>query len=237
MVNRLARLAKVAPLLIFAIGLIIYAGKSEATKGVNRQSFVATYQVARLKPGKAPVIQEIQILAAKGSGEYKLVKYYPTTGLTRTLIATKDSVHEVKPDSLQYVDKAWTDDMRRHFYSPKHLMSSAEFVREETVCGLKTLVLRGEGDGDWIEKHYALQMGATALKTVIFLGNGEYIVNEGINVQFRDVSDDEIGLPNLSRRFDDAEQKEKTFRAAGASDFADALQQKIDDEKKALGIR
>jgi len=58
-------------------------------------------------------------------------------------------------------------------------------------------VLRGEGSGDWIEKYYAPETGGTALKTVMNTNNGGYRITEAINVQFRDVSDDEVALPNL----------------------------------------
>jgi hypothetical protein len=182
MMKRLARFGRIAPLLVFAIGLTMYIGKSTASKRETPKSFVATYQVTRVKPNSSPVVNEIQILVAKATGEYKLTKYYTSKGATRTLVATKDSVYEIQPDCLQYFDKAWTEETRQHFYSAKHLRSSPEFAREEVVCGLNTLVLRGVDNADWIEKYYAPQMGGRPLKTVIHLGNDEYIVNEAISI-------------------------------------------------------
>lgn len=115
-----------------------------------------------------------------------------------------------------------------------------EFVREEFVAGLKTYVHRAvhaDGSGAWIENFYAPETGLTALKTVMHHGDGAEYVIEAINVQFRDVSDEEVALPNLPIRFDSAEQMVKDSRLNGNAEAADQLAKQIELAKQKHSVR
>lgn len=195
----LTRFGKIIAVLMFVIGVSLYLNKVMAGKPVKNvpRSFVATYTVTNVQNGAEPVVSEIQIHTVKSTGDYKFTSYDVKTGATRNLIAAGDSVYEIKADGIRYSGIAWTEEMREKMRSSQFLRSSPQFVREETVAGMRTFVLRGEGSGDWIEKYYAPETGGTALKTVMNTNNGGYRITEAINVQFRDVSDDEVALPNL----------------------------------------
>jgi len=67
---------------------------------------------------------------------------------------------------------------------------------------------------------------------VLYHGNGSYTVIEAISVQFRDVSDDEVRLPDLPIRFADAEQRINEYGSGGAAGASDKLKDQVNKEKQ-----
>jgi hypothetical protein len=232
MKKRLIQLSKIAAVLVFAVGLILFIQAGIATQAKASKSFVVTYKVSNIEADNKPVIEEIRVQSVKATGEYKMTIYYLPSGKTAEYIATQDSVYEVKTDSLQYFGKALSSELNNNFRSAAFLKTHPNFSREEKICDLTTYVLHTQDGDAWIEGYSAVETGNTQLKTVLYHGNGSYTVIEAISVQFRDVSDDEVRLPDLPVKFNKADQRVDEYRNGGAVGAGNNLKNQIDKKKQ-----
>lgn len=230
--KRLIQLTKIIAVIVFAVGASLFIKAAIADQDRTPKSFLITYRVSRLETNSAPVVEEIRVQTVKPTGEYKLSIYYLASGKAVDYVANQDSVYEIKSDSLQYFGDALSPELRKNFQSRAFLKSHPNFSREEAVCGLTTYVLHTQDGDEWIEGYSAPETGNIALKTVLYHGNGSYTVIEAISVQFRDVPDDEVRLPDLPVRFDTAEQRINEYGNGGAGGASDKLKNQVDKEKQ-----
>ena len=232
MKKRLIQLSKIVAVLVFAVGLVLFIQSGIATQAKASKSFVVTYKVSNIEADAKPVVEEIRVKSVKATGEYKQTFYYLQSGRTAEYVATQDSVYEVKTDSLQYFGKALSPELNNNFRSPAFLKNHPNFSREEKICDLTTYVLHTQDGDAWIESYSAIETGNTPLETVLYHGNGGYTVIEAVSVQFRDVSDDEVRLPDLPVKFNKAEQKVDEYRNGGAVGPGNNLKNQIDKKKQ-----
>lgn len=230
--KRLIQLSKITAVVVFAVGASLLIKAAIADQDRTPKSFLITYKVSRIETNIAPVVEEIRVQAVRPNGEYKLSIYYLASGKTVEYVAGRDSVYEIKSDSLQYFGNALSPELRKSFQSPAFLKSHPNFSREESVCGLTTYVLHTQDGDEWIEGYSAPETGNIPLKTVLYHGNGSYTVIEAISVQFLDVPDGEVRLPDLPVRFDAAEQRVNEYGNAGAGGASDKLKSQVDKEKQ-----
>ena len=230
--KRLIQISKIVAVVVFAVGSSLFINAAITNQTRPQKSFVITYKVSRLETNSTPVVEEIRVQTVKATGEYKLTTYYLASGKMRDYVATQDSVYEIKSDSLQYFGKALPPELRKNFQSMAFLKSHPNFSRVESVCGLTTYVLHTQDGDEWIEGYSATETGNIPLKTVLYHGNGSYTAIEAISVQFRDVSDDEVGLPDLPVRFDEAENRVNEYINGGAVGASDKLREQVDKQKQ-----
>ena len=234
MKTRLIRLGKIVAVLTFVVGLSLFIN-AMAKRPASPRSFVVTYnQTEKDTNGKA-VVKAIEVRVVKATGEQKYTTYKFVSGITRTTVSTLEDIYEIKPESLEYYNsmEGW-DRIDQAFRSAIVHKSHPEFVREEQVAELNTYVHRvGKPDSNsWVETFYATETGATPLKTVIHNDSGSEIMIEAINIQFREVSDEEVRLPDLPVRFDKAEKLVNEYRDMGNMSAADALVNHIESAKQ-----
>jgi|GEM_PF-2029448 len=220
---QVTKLMQLCSLLLLILGVAVFAGaliKRERAKPEKPVPFVVTYQhYRRTQNSVTPTGMTVKVVNAERA--WREVTFY--TGGARTEDGSDgESCFNVSGDSLQYQqeDNTFTD----QFNSEVALRNNPEFVRTETVAGLTTFVLRSrENDGFWFEQWYSPKTGGLALKLVVHDTMSERIT-EAVSVQFRDVSEQEVSLPPLPVRLDDAEKEVLRLRSGGEHETADRLE-------------
>jgi hypothetical protein len=163
------------------------------------------------------------------TGEWKETRYSFKDGKISTWGAASDGLYLISGNSRQYFGENNIEGARLAMRSAEGLKASTAFKRTEQLLGLTTYVIKDPNPVWDIEVNYAPETGATPLKHVIHAnsGDGESFVEvkEAVNLEFRDLSEDEVKLPDLPVRFEVAEQKAKDLKAAGQLERADSLLQ------------
>ena len=223
---QLTKVMQLCSVLLLILGVAVFAGaliKRERAKPEKPVPFVVTYQhYRRTQDSVTPTGMTVKVVNAERA--WREVTFY--AGGARTEDGSDGvSCFKVSGDSLQYQQEDNT--FTGQFNSEVALRNNPEFVRTETVAGLTTFVLRSrENDGFWFEQYYSPKTGGLVLKLVVHDTVSERIT-EAVSVQFRDVSDQEVSLPPLPVRFDDAERSVDQFRSAGNHEQGDALDTSI----------
>lgn len=240
--TRLMQIYKAIAVAAFVLGGAYYVyvatsgrAKPTVTQSGQPTSFVLTSKTFKVKSGIEGAVEQIRVQTVKATGEHKLSVYHLATGKTEEYFATQEAIYEVKPDSLQYSGPALPQFMSTQLRSAEFLRSSASFKGEEKICGLTAYVRRTQEAQGWIEIHNAPETGAIPLKTAVCSKDGSCDIIEAISVQFRDISDDEVKLPSLPVRYDQAERKAQTYRQVGAVGTADNLQRGIEADRQRSG--
>ncbi|MEN3331424.1 MAG: hypothetical protein V7641_789 [Blastocatellia bacterium] len=234
---RIINLSKAMSVIVFIAGIVFFTGSKLSSRQPSSKSYSVTYQVSSIQNGSPPIVEMIQIRTAKATGEYKTITYHLGSGKITEVIATKDSVYNIKTDSLQFLGLAWPPETRKANISLTSDTSNPGFVREEKVCGLTTYVYHTQNGDSWADQYFAVGIVGTPLKSVVYEGDGSYRIIEAINVQFRDILDDEMNLPDLPIKFDEAEVWLSNLQNNGANEITNTLKQQIDMEKHRLGIQ
>ena len=232
MKNRIGRVAWIIVVLVFAAGVAVFANAIHAARSAEPKSFVVTYLVSN---NGAPT--SIRTEFVKATGEWKSTAYGLGSVGTRTLVGTVAAQYEIGTVSIDFLTSADVEQVRnleKAFRTIAFHKNHPDFVREEYVAGLKTYVHRGvepDGSGAWVENFYAPETGLTSLKTVMHHSEDSEFVIQAISVQFREVLDYEVALPNLPVKFDKAEQVVEDSRRANPQ-VADELTSQIERAKQ-----
>jgi len=223
--------------IILACGLALFTGsfvrarlsKEPVAKIVEPRSFVIHYLLSRSRDENPPKPYGYEIRSVSSSGEWKETKYL-FDGAVSTLGATRDGLYSMVGDSKQYYGVYDLEKARSIPTDETSLRSDPAFTRVEQLLGLTTYVaVHRNGKEAELEVSHAVETGITPLK-VIIRGNREggskyHDVKEAINIEFRNLSDDEIRLPNLPIKFELAEQRYRLLKNAGHIHQADILQE------------
>ena len=231
MKTNIRRLRGLTALLVFAVGVVLFANSIQVTRITEGKPFIVTYLVS-----KNGLITSFRIHSVKASGEWKNTTYNLGSQGARTLIGTLDAQYEVGSDSVNYLGSVGQlQQLDKSFRLVSFHKNHPEFVREEYIAGFKTYVHRAVSPDDptfWVESSYAPEMGLVPLKTLRHYGEGNEFVSEAINIQFRDVADSEVALPNLPVSFDKIEQTVKDAQSSGDIEWADEQRKQIDLERR-----
>jgi len=187
---------QILAVLVFTVGMVLYAIARAPEQKNYPGSFTATFKVTRIEGKAAPVVEEMQVLVVRSTGEYKATKYYLKSGAVKEVFGTSDFIYLANKGSLKQSGNALPADLRQRFHSAQWHKTHPEFNREETICGLTAYVHRVEDSNGVVERWFAPETGSIALKTILGW-EGEQIIVEAISVQFRDVTEDEIKQPDL----------------------------------------
>ncbi|MGA9773076.1 MAG: hypothetical protein WBV94_28860 [Blastocatellia bacterium] len=232
---------KVMAILVFLCGTTLFTAKlirserAEAQEAANTiKSFIVQYVVSDSEDTNPPVPQEYRIRAVNSTGEWKETRY-SFDGKVSTLGASGEGVYIITGKARQYYGKNAPDMIRNTWRSEEDLTGDQQFIRTENLAGVKTFVLKQDLGNMESETNYALETGLTPLKTVIRAKpeTGKKLLNvtEAVNIEFRELSDKEVQLPDLPVRFDLVEEKIQSLLAAGHKSQADMLQQAINKLK------
>lgn len=112
--------------------------------------------------------------------------------------------------------------------SEEELKNSPQLVGTEEIAGLNTYILRINGAG--VEANYSPKTGMTVLKEMARDPKTSAILylQEAVSVEFRDLTTDEIKLPELPVKFDLVAHRIETMKAAHQDDKAAALSEAVD---------
>lgn len=215
---------------VFLGGLVAYIGARARSEPTPRKSFVIVFKVTDVDAKGQSTLRDIRVQTVKATGEYRLTVLNPAAQASVEYVATKDSIYEVKPDCLQFFGATPPAQMNRA-NTPSAMRALPTFVREETLCALNAFVFRSVDGESWIETYAAPETGDVILKNVTYYGGGEYTITEPISIQFRDVSDDEVKLPDLPKRFDKAERRSREYLNGGAAAAGESLRREVDKRR------
>ncbi|HXG64094.1 MAG TPA: hypothetical protein VNO70_03245 [Blastocatellia bacterium] len=223
---------KMVALLIFLCGLTLFSvsmiqsKRAETIAPKTPRSFVVHYLASRADNGGPLKPYEYRVRAVNSMGEWKETRY-SFDGKVSTWGAAKDGLQIISGNSRQYYGEYNPEVAKTAMRSEEVLKKHPQLTRIEEIAGLKTYILRNEyGD----EAGYSPETGVTTLKEVARSGPGSDTIihlQEALNVEFRELSENEVRLPDLPIRFDLAQQKAQALRAAGHHERADALEQGI----------
>lgn len=172
------KLALLASALVFVAGAAIYLPSvegrlvySQSVEKYSNKPFVIIFSRYRERtPEKSETM--IQLVNSRGKS---LVRRIGRDG--------RDFEHFVP----QFATGRWQD-----FTSPDYLRSTKNHTRTEQILGLTAYVFRQDLGGQTGEWWYAPETGPVALKEIIETPGADTIVTEAINIEFREVSDEEV---------------------------------------------
>lgn len=215
-------------------GSIIREHKSKKAAPKPPRSFVLQYLSSRSMDGSPMTPYEYAVRWVSATGEWKETRY-SFDGRVSSLGGASDGFYMVNGNSLQLYGQNDLDYAKNAFHSEEEFKASPQLTRVEPFLGLTAYVLKEDQPNMEIETSSSPETGVTALKRVMRTkpGSGtDYIeVKEAINLEFRELSEDEAHLPSLPIRFDLAEQKAKDLKAAGQFERAESLQRVIKELK------
>jgi len=120
------------------------------------------------------------------------------------------------------------------FYSPNDLRRDERYVRDDSVLGYETRVLRfpdDDGSG-YIENYYAPALHDLLLKTVS-VSEEATSVTEAVQIQLGEPSEDEFrSLPDWPIRFDRFEEKIEVMENAGNTAAAEQMRELLKQERQ-----
>ena len=221
---------RIISLILFVCGVTLFTGsviKARKAKNLAPRSFVVQYLVSRSENNNALTPCEYRVRWTSSTGEWKETRYSFKDGKVSTWGGAGDGLYLISGNSRQYFGDNNLESARVAMRSAEGFKSSPTFKRTEQLLGLTTYVLKDPNPVWDIEVNYAPETGPTSLKHVIHANSGDgesFIeVKEAINIEFRDLSEDEVKLPDLPVRFDIAEQKAKDLKAAGQLERANSF--------------
>lgn len=160
--------ALLAAALVFAAGTTIYF---QSAQGHSNKPFVVTFSRYRKStPEKSHTM--IQLVNSQGRS------------LIKRLSSDGREIEHFLPAFAPGHWQAWSD---RAAY-----LRSAYVTRTEQIRGYTAYVFKQDVGGQMLERWYAPETGPVPLKEIVELENGDALVTEAINIEFREVSDKEI---------------------------------------------
>jgi hypothetical protein len=157
--------ALLAAALVFVVGGIIYL---RSAQGHFNKPFVVTFsRYHKSTPSQSQTI--IQLMNSRGKS---LIKRIGRDG------------REVEHFVPQFPVGGWAD---RAAY-----LESAYVIRVDQILGYTVYVFRQDVGGQVKEEWFAPETGPIALKQIIETPGADTLVTEATNIEFREVSDDEV---------------------------------------------
>jgi hypothetical protein len=144
----------------------------------------------------------------KANGEFRQVAYGPNGPKDDNPLSKyynediiyaglSDGAYRKLPGSntIEYISSRADEKKLRYFRSHKYFLGNKEFVRTDTVAGLKVYLMRAdytnpESDIEWIETSYSPKIAFGALRSRIHFRDGSEVVSEALSVEFTEVPED-----------------------------------------------
>lgn len=170
--------------LIFMVGGFTYFFSAQASSDQSfiNKPFVITYlRYRKSNPTKKATI--VKLVSSQGASLSKLIG---------------QNGRDLEHLAIQYDQDDWKGWSDREAY-----LRSTKVVRTEQIHGITAYIYRQDiGDGGIIETWYAPETGPIPIKEILERENGDAIITEAINIEFREVSGVEL-VPdaNLLERF------------------------------------
>lgn len=112
--------------------------------------------------------------------------------------------------------------------------TSPNLLRIDKLLGREAYVLRtDQGDGDYAEEWVVPEFGRMPLKLVLHNHLGGSVTNQAISVEFMDVTDEMLKMPDLPLKFDFLEKRIKQAEQKGDQETAQALRLVINNRARA----
>lgn len=210
----------------------ITSSHKSTDKTSKPESFVVQYVVSVSENGGPLIPNAYHKRWVRSSGEWKETRY-SFDGRVSSLVGARDGLFLVTGDSKQLMGTTNIESASASFgwseQREKEWDSRPGLVRTEELAGLKTYVVKTPEAN--IETSYALRTGVMPLKTVIWDNPQDATpmnVTEAIDVEFREVSEEEVQAPpHLAIQFDLLAEKISALRNDGRLRQAELLEQTI----------
>jgi hypothetical protein len=112
------------------------------------------------------------------------------------------------------------------YRSAQSLMASDQYVRKDKVLGYVTFVYRAlsQNGGGYMETHFAPEFGNIPIKIVAYNASGvAQTVVEAVKIDFADVPDDVLQLPNFPVSLDSLNRDIEDAKSRGSKEEVDGL--------------
>jgi hypothetical protein len=161
-------------ILIFMVGGFTYFFSVQASYDQNsiNKPFVITYSRYRQSnPNK----------------KFTIVKLVSSQGTSLSKLIGQDG-RDLEHMAIQYDQDDWKKWSNREDY-----LQSTKVVRTEQIHGITAYIYRQEiGENGVIETWYAPETGPIPIKEILEKKNGDAVITEAINIEFREVSGVEL---------------------------------------------
>ena len=144
-------------------------------------------ETAREGSTKPVKLKSVRVRFAKADGQWKQYLVSPSGRV---------AIYRAKPDGIYFGEPGnmyLTNEFRKPpavFHSAKFLRSHKQFVREESLLGYRTYVIRGErGKDGYTEMHMSAEFGIMPVKRVTHLPTGQESVTEAVKIEFIETTD------------------------------------------------
>jgi len=220
---------RIAAIIVFLAGATLLSGsvmRSRKARTTKPKPFVVQYLAYRPNKSGALEVYEFRVRAVSQTGEWKETRY-STYGKAFTWGAQKDGLFTASEDSRQFYGEFNPEIATTAMRSEDELKNNPQFAGTEEIAGLSTYILRMNDAG--LEANYSPKTGMTALKEVLrdTKTNAVIYLQEAVSVEFRDLSVDEIKLPDLPVRFDLINHRIEVMQAAHQDNKAAALSEAV----------
>lgn len=220
---------RIIALIIFLAGATLLTGsivRSQKAKATKPMPFVVQYLAYRPDKNGSLEVYEFRVRAVSQTGEWKETRY-STYGKASTWGAQNDGLFTVNEDSRQFYGEFDPELARTAMRSEDELKNSPQLAGTEEIAGLNTYILRINDAG--LEANYSPKTGMTSLKEVLRdrQTNAVLYLQEAVSIEFRNLSEEEIKLPQLPVRFDLVNHRIEVLQAAHQDNKATELRQSM----------
>lgn len=225
---------RIAAFTIFLFGVILLTGsvvRSRRAKTTKPRPFVVQYLAYRPDKSGSLEVYEFRVRAVSQTGEWKETRY-STYGKAFTWGAENAGLFTADEGSRQFYGEFNPEIAKAAMRSEDELKNSPQFAGTEEIAGLTTYILKINDAG--LEANYSPRTGMTVLKEVLRdpKTNAVLYLQEAVSVEFRDLSAEEIKLPELPVRFDLINHRIEVMQAAHQDTKAAALSEAISRFRK-----
>ena len=212
---KLRLLAKIVAMLMFVFGAITFGNAYLKNAKEKPKSFVITYLITRSDNGQLPVVTGLSVKTVSADGEWKQTKVRRIDSEYREQVNVhfldNTATYKLEADRLEYTRTSETELERdKTARTADWITKSPLFVREDSILGLKVYITHQNLSDGWVEQAFSPLTRSAPLLFREHLSNVEY-TEEAVNIQFRDVSSDEIKPPNLPISFELSKRLEKAM--------------------------
>jgi hypothetical protein len=142
---------------------------------------------------------------------------------SKTLYSRSDGMYLSDQRGVQLVNQGSI--ARESYHSTAFLRKLPQLNREDSFLGFKTFVTKsGAPSGDYLEYHYAPEVGEIPIKVVMHSAGGDTVI-EAVKIDFVEVSDGTLSLPDEPIKLDLLTQLIEQAEKQGRSELAEHMRQ------------
>ena len=176
-------------------------------------------------------VQALRTRLVKANGEWKEFKTNLETNTTVVTGSTAEGEYYANKSTLNYTGPARVS-FSASAYNAATYKSHPQLDRTERTLGYQCYVLRSKmGDDGYMEQWVAPQFGRFPIKLIIRTPQETRII-EPISVEFTEVTDEQMKIPDLQVSFEGLKRRLVDAESKGQKQLADSLKKVLEMHKQ-----